>query len=232
MNDLLHESVYFGVVISLLAYYIGSKCQKKLAFPLANPLLIAMALLILFLSVTGISYETYSYGAKYITYFLTPATVCFAVPLYRQLQALKENVAAVFVGILCGCLVHAGIVIGLGLVLGLPGELVFAVLPKSVTMAIALGVSGELGGVTAVTVLGVTVAGMSGNIFGPTLLKWFKITEPEAQGLCIGCASHAMGTAKAVEMGEIQGAMSSLAIVVTGILTVVIAPWAASLFAG
>ncbi|NLL80033.1 MAG: LrgB family protein [Clostridiales bacterium] len=231
MAELLQDSIYFGVAISLFAYWIGVKCKEKWNFPLMNPLLISMVLIILFLWITKIPFETYSNGAKYITYFLTPATVCFAVPLYRQLQALKENMGAVLAGILCGSLAHGLIVMGMGIWFVLPEELICSILPKSVTTAIALGVSEEIGGIAAVTVVGVTIAGLSGNILGPVLLKWFKIEEPEAQGLALGTASHAIGTSKAVELGEIQGAMSSLAIVVTGILTVVLAPWMASVLA-
>lgn len=229
MDEMLRDSIYFGVAVSFFAYWIGMKCKEKWNFPLMNPLLISIILIIGFLTATGTSFETYSYGAKYITYFLTPATVCFAVPLYRQLQTLKENAGAVLAGIVCGALAHGFVVIGLGLLFGLPRELTSSVLPKSVTTAIALGVSEEIGGVAAVTVVGVTIAGLSGSILGPTLLKWFRIEEPEAQGLSMGAASHAIGTSKAVELGEIQGAMSSLAIVVTGILTVMIAPWFVSL---
>lgn len=229
MKELLTDSVYFGVAVSLAAYFIGVKCREKWDFPLMNPLLIAMILVIVLLLVCRIPFETYSNGAKYITYFLTPATVCFAVPLYRQLQILKKNMAAVLAGILCGCLAHAFIIVGMGWCLGIQDTLLFSILPKSVTTAIALGISEEIGGVTAVTVVGVTVAGLSGSILGPTLFRWFHIEEPEAQGLAMGTASHAVGTSRAVELGEVQGAMSSLAIVVTGILTVVIGPWAASL---
>lgn len=225
MDEMLKDSIYFGVAVSFFAYWIGMKCKEKWNFAIMNPLLISIVLIIGFLMAADISFETYSYGAKYITYFLTPATVCFAVPLYRQLQTLKENVGAVLAGIVCGCLAHGLVIVGMGLLFGLQNELICSVLPKSVTTAIALGVSEEIGGAAAVTVVGVSFAGLSGSIFGPALLKWFRIEEPEAQGLGIGAASHAIGTSKAVEMGEIQGAMSSLAIVVTGILTVVIAPW-------
>ncbi len=229
MEAMLQEGVYFGLVVSLFAYWIGLWCQKKWKHPLANPLLISIVVIILFLKLVGISFETYSIGAHYITYFLTPATVCFAVPLYKQLQVLRQNVGAIFAGILCGSLAHAFVVVGLGVVLQMPQELVCSILPKSVTTAIALGVSEEIGGVAAVTVIGVMMAGLSGSIFGPTLFRIFGIKEQAAQGLAMGCASHAVGTSKAVELGEVQGAMSSLAIVVTGILTVVIAPWVVSL---
>lgn len=225
MNELLQESVYFGVAVSLFAYWIGTQCRRKWDIPIMNPLLIAMALLIVVFLGTGISYETYSYGAKYLTYFLTPSTVCLAVPLYRQVKVLKKNLPAVFLSIGCGCLAHAVMIVGLSIVLRLEDEILLSFMPKSVTTAIALGVSEEIGGIQSLTVVGVCVAGMMGAILGPALLKWLHVTEPEAQGLALGTASHAIGTSKAVELGEVQGAMSSLAIVVTGILTVVLLPF-------
>lgn len=225
MNELLQESVYFGVAVSLFAYWVGIKCRKKWDIPVMNPLLIAMVLLIVVFLGTGISYETYSYGAKYLTYFLTPATVCLAVPLYRQVKVLKKNLPAVFLSIGCGCLAHAVTIVGLSIVLRLEDEILLSFMPKSVTTAIALGVSEEIGGIQSLTVVGVCVAGMMGAILGPALLKWLHVTQPEAQGLALGTASHAIGTSKAVELGEVQGAMSSLAIVVTGILTVILLPF-------
>lgn len=224
MNEILKESVYFGVAVSLFAYWIGIQCRKKWNLPIMNPLLIAMVLLITVFLAAGIEFETYAYGAKYITYFLTPATICLAVPLYRQVNTLKKNLPAVFISIFCGCLAHVAIVVGLSQVMRLQDDILLSLMPKSVTTAIALGVSEEIGGIQSLTVVGVCVAGMMGAIIGPTLLKWCRVTEPEAQGLALGTASHAIGTSKAVEMGELQGAMSSLAIVVTGILTVILLP--------
>ncbi|MBQ8592643.1 MAG: LrgB family protein [Lachnospiraceae bacterium] len=224
MNEILQDSLYFGVAISLFTYWIGWKIQQKWKKPILNPLLISMILVIVVLSVFHIEYETYQYGAKYITYFLTPATICLAVPLYRQIQKLKENVVAVIVSIFCGCLAHVLILVGIATIFDVSDVLTFSLLPKSVTTAIALGVTEEIGGIAAVTVVGVSIAGLMGAIVGPSILKIVRITEPVAQGLAIGSASHAVGTSKAVELGEVQAAMSSLSIVVTGILTVVIVP--------
>ena len=224
MNEILQDSLYFGVSISLFTYWIGWKIQQKWKKPILNPLLISMILVIVVLSVFHIEYETYQYGAKYITYFLTPATICLAVPLYRQIQKLKENVVAVIVSIFCGCLAHVLILVGIATIFDVSDVLTFSLLPKSVTTAIALGVTEEIGGIAAVTVVGVSIAGLMGAIVGPSILKIVRITEPVAQGLAIGSASHAVGTSKAVELGEVQAAMSSLSIVVTGILTVVIVP--------
>ena len=228
INEVLSESLFFGMILSLLAYKIGFEIQKKYKKVFLNPLLIAIVLIIVFLLITGISYETYQYGAKYLSYLLTPVTVCLAVPLYKQLQILKQNMAAIFVSIAIGCVVHAGVLIAVATLGKLDQQLLMSVMSKSITTAIALGVTEEIGGIQGITVIGVMVAGISGAVLGPSILKWFHITEPVAQGLALGSASHAVGTSKAIELGEIQAAMSSLAIVVTGILTVVIVPWIVS----
>ena len=229
INEMLSESLFFGMILSLLAYKIGFEIQKKYKKVFLNPLLIAIVLVVIFLMITGISYETYQYGAKYLSYFLTPVTVCLAVPLYKQMETLKKNMAAILISIAVGCVVHAGVLIAVTYVCKMDQQLLLSVMSKSVTTAIALGVTGEIGGIQGITVIGVMVAGISGAVLGPSLLKLFHITEPVAQGLAMGSASHAIGTSKAIELGEIQAAMSSLAIVVTGILTVVIVPWVVSL---
>ncbi len=224
LNEILANSLYFGIILSLFSYFIGFQIKKKWDYPIFNPLLLSMIIIIITLLLTGISFETYQYGAKYLTYFLTPVTVCLAVPLYKQLMVLKQNIEAVIIGILIGCIVHAGVLILILRLWGTDIKLILSLLPKSITTAIALGVSSEIGGIQAVTVIGVSIAGLSGAIIGPTILKVFHIKEPVAQGIAIGSASHAIGTSKAVELGEIQAAMSSLAIVVTGLLTVIIVP--------
>ena len=229
MNELLSESLFFGMILSLIAYKIGFEVQKKWKKVFLNPLLIAIIVVIVFLLITGISYETYKYGAKYLSYFLTPVTVCLAVPLYKQMETLKKNMAAILISIMIGCVVHAGVLIAVTAVCKMDQQLLLSVMSKSVTTAIALGVTNEIGGIQGITVIGVMIAGISGAVVGPALLKIFHITEPVAQGLAMGSSAHAVGTSKAIELGETQAAMSSLAIVVTGILTVVIVPWVVSL---
>ena len=229
LNEIVSESLFFGMVLSILAYKIGLEIQKKYKKVFLNPLLIAIIIVITFLLATGISYETYQYGAKYLSYFLTPVTVCLAVPLYKQMETLKKNQAAILISVVIGCIVHAGILIAVTLLCKMDQQLLLSVMSKSVTTAIALGVTGEIGGIQGITVIGVMIAGISGAVVGPSLLKVFHITEPVAQGLALGSASHAVGTSKAIELGEIQAAMSSLAIVVTGILTVFIVPFVVSL---
>ena len=227
MKDFLTNSVFFGAVISLVAYEIGTLLKKKFKLAIFNPLLIAvicvMAVLILF----HIDYDTYNEGGQYISYLLTPATVSLAVPLYRQIELLKNNIKAVAAGILSGVLASMVGVYILARAFHLNSQLYVTLLPKSITTAIGMGVSEELGGYVTITVAVIIVTGVLGNMFGELICKIFHITEPIAKGLAFGSAAHAIGTAKAMELGEVEGAMSSLAIAVSGILTVLLA----SLFA-
>lgn len=224
MNELLSQSVTFGMLLTLLAYWAGVKVREKTGFILCNPLLIGAVIVIVFLVVFHVDFETYNRGASYISYMMTPATVSLAVPLYRQLKVLKENAAAVFISLAAGCLAHLAVVVSLGALVRLEPEFVRSFLPKSVTSPIAISLSGEIGGLEPVTILGVMIAGLLGAILAPALFTLFHVDEPVAQGLGIGCASHALGTSKAVELGDVQAAMSSLAIVVTGVMTVLIVP--------
>lgn len=224
MNELLAGSVYFGLALSLSAFWVGSCVQRKWKHPLLNPLIIASCIIIAILVVFNIEYNTYEKGASYLSYFLTPVTVCLAVPLYRQIRVLEDNLLAVIISIVCGCISHAAVIVVLSYFFQLDYPLISSLLPKSVTTAIAVGISEQINGVASITLIGVSIAGTSGALFAPAVLKLFRIKEPVAQGLAIGTASHALGTTKAVELGEVQGAMSSLAIVVAGILTVVIVP--------
>ena len=226
MREFITQSSFFGIVLSFAVYmaYYWIKERFKIKSPFFNPLILAAATIIILLLMTNIDFETYNQSAGQVTYWLTPMTICLAIPLYRQIEKLKENLAAVLISIIAGCLGH---VVTLFLIAGLTKldtVLLNSVLSKSVTTAIALGLTEELGGIESVTIVGVTIAGLTGVSLGPSILKLLKITEPVAKGLALGTASHAVGTSKAMEMGELEGAMSSLAIVVTGILTVIIVP--------
>lgn len=224
MQEYFANSIFFGIFLTIFMYQIAAAIQKKWPLPIFNPLLISMFAIIGILVVTKIPYETYEQGAKFIGNLLTPLTVCLAVPLYRQLKVLKENIAAVLISITCGCLAHIATMLVLAKVLGVEDVLRNSVLGKSVTTAIALGVTNELGGIQGITIIGVVVAGVMGPLVGPTVLRLARVKNPVAFGLGMGSASHAIGTSKALEIGEVEGAMSSLAIVVTGILTVIIVP--------
>ena len=223
MKDLFQTSMFAGVTLSLLAYLAGLLLKKKFKLGIFNPLLISIILTIIVLVCAHIDYDTYNKGAVYLSWFLTPATVCLAIPLYEQWQLLKRNVKAVMLGITAGVLTSLTTVFVLSKLMGLTHQEYVTMLPKSITTAIGMGVSEELGGYVTITVAVIVVTGVIGNILGEFICKLFRITEPISKGLALGSSSHAIGTAKAIEMGEVEGAMSSLAIAVTGILTVVLA---------
>ena len=227
MHDFLAESVYMGVMLTLGTYCIGIWLKKVSGWTLMNPLLVSIVLSIGFLCATGTSYESYAKGADVISYLLTPATVCLAVPLYEQIEHLKRNYHAVASGITAGVLGSMTTILGMVLLLGMDHQAYVTLLPKSITTAIGMEVSGELGGNVPVTILVIVITGITGNIFAEKFLRLIKVREPIAKGIAIGSASHVIGTAKAMEMGQTEGAMSSLAIVTSGVLTVI----TASLFA-
>ena len=229
MSDFLCESVFFGVAISILTYELGVFLKKKLKWTICNPLLISIVAVILFLLAFNIPYESYNAGAKYLSYLLTPATVCLAIPLYEQVELLKKHAGAIVVGLVSGVLTSAVCVFVLALLFGLNHAEYVTLLPKSITTAIGMGISEELGGYVTITVAVIIITGVIGNILAETVCRIFKIEEPVAKGIAIGSSSHALGTVKAMEMGEIEGAMSSLSIAVAGLLTVVVAPIFASL---
>jgi predicted murein hydrolase (TIGR00659 family) len=222
MSDFFNNSVFAGVVLSLLSYMIGVFLKKKLKMAFLNPLLIAIIISILVLIVGNVDYEVYNSGAKYLSWFLTPATVCLAIPLYEQWEMLKKNYKAVLLGLFAGTVTSLTTVLILSVICGMSHEEYVTLLPKSITTAIGMSVSEELGGYVTITVAVIVVTGVLGNIFGEMICKIFKITEPISKGLAFGASSHAIGTAKAMELGEIEGAMSSLAIVVSGVLTVIL----------
>ena len=228
MTEFIENSVFFGAVISLVAYEFGLLLKKKFKFAIFNPLLIAILCVMGVLAVTGVDYEAYNEGGKYISYLLTPATVCLAVPLYQQITLLKNNLKAVAAGIISGVLASLISVLALAKLFGLSHEEYVTLLPKSITTAIGMGVSEELGGIVTITVAVIIITGVLGNMIAEVVLKAAHIQEPIAKGLALGTSAHAIGTAKAMELGQVEGAMSSLAIAVAGLLTVV----AASVFAG
>lgn len=228
MKEFVGNSVFFGVFMTLATYEIGMLLKKKTKSALCNPMLISIVAIILFLLTFRIDYTVYNEGAHYISYLLTPATVALAVPLYEQFSKLKENAAAIMAGLVAGVLTSLCSILVMAKLAGLNHELYVTMLPKSITTAIGMGVSEELGGVVTITIAVIVITGIVGNVFAEIICKLFRITEPVAKGIAIGSASHALGTAKAMEIGEVEGAMSSLSIAVAGILTVI----GANLFAG
>lgn len=223
MNGVWEESLFFGAVVSLLAYEVGLMLKHRFRLAILNPLLIAVICVIGVNAVMKVDYQTYNAGGQYLSYLLTPATVCLAVPLYEQLALLKKHLTAVICGIVAGVLASMVGVLICALVFGLEHELYVTLLPKSITTAIGMGVSEELGGIVTITVATIIVTGILGSVIADGVFALFHIEEPLARGLALGNASHAIGTAKAMEMGQVEGAMSGLAVAVAGLLTVVTA---------
>lgn len=183
-----------------------------------------MILIIIVLTVFDISYETFDKGASYLTYMLNPTTVCLAVPLYRQFHVLKANWKAIMLGIISGCVACVMTVLGMAKIFAFDTALIASLLPKSITTAIAIGLTEEIGGISAITIACIIFTGMLGACIASVVCKIVKIDNPVAQGIAIGNSSHALGTSRALEIGEVQGAMSSLAIGIAGIMTVIIVP--------
>ena len=223
MKQFIADSAYFGVAISLVGYEIGLFLRKRLKKSFLNPLLIAIVFVIGALLLLRVDYQAYYSSAKYISYLLTPANVCLAVPLYEQLELLRRNARAVAAGIVSGVLASLVSVLLLAKLFGLSHEQYVTLLPKSITTAIGMGVSAELGGIVTITVAVIIITGILGNVLAELVFKLLRIRHPVAKGLALGTASHAIGTARAMELGQAEGAMSSLAIAVAGLLTVVLA---------
>ncbi|MBR2189624.1 MAG: LrgB family protein [Eubacterium sp.] len=227
MNELIQSSVTFGVVLSIVCYFIGMWCKKRLGWSICNPLLIAIILVMVVLSCFHIDYDAYNSSAKYISYLLTPATVSLAIPLYLQIDKLKKHYAAILISILAGTVMSAVSILLFAMLFRLSHQEYVTLLPKSITTAIGMGVSEELGGYVTITTAVIIVTGILGNIIAVPVCRLLSITHPVAKGLAIGTSAHAIGTTKAMELGETEGAMSSLAIVVCGLMTVI----SASVFA-
>ena len=231
MTDLLQGflsgSAAWGVLLTLAAFALGALINKTTGKAIFNPLLLGSIFVIILLSVLNISYADYKVSAAPVNYLLLPATISLAIPLYEKWDLLKENAAAIIAGISVGTLVSLGSALALALALGLTREQYATLLPKSVTTAIGMPLAESMGGYPSITAVIIMLTGVVGNMCAPGFLKLLRITSPLARGVAIGTSSHALGTTKALEMGEIEGAMSSLSIVVAGLLTVV----GASIFA-
>ncbi len=223
MPDALLSSPFFGLTLSAAAWCFGCWVQKKTGLLLCNPLLIAVALILAGLSVFGIPYETYAIGGDFVKLMLGPVTAVLALNIYNQRTILKENFLPVLAGCLAGSLTSVGSILALCRVFHVDQALTASLLPKSVTTAIAMGIAESHGGVAGIAAAAVMVAGLTGAVFAPLFAKRFRITEPVAEGLAIGACSHALGTTRAMEIGQVQGAMSSIAICVCGIMTSILA---------
>lgn len=226
MIENLLMSPYFWVSLTVGFYLLSARLKQKWDNPIFTPLLFAIVAVIVFLLVLDIPYETYEAGGRIIAVFVTPATVALAIKLEKNYIHLKNNYQAILTGIVSGVIFHTIMIFGFGLLFQFDTQMVGTLFPKSITTAIAVGVSESMGGLVSLTVAVVVFTGIIGAVIGPAIFKLAKITDPVAQGIAMGSSSHAMGTAKAIEIGEVQGAMSGLSIVVTGIVVVALAPFA------
>ena len=223
MTELLNISI-LPVVLTLFAYQIGVLCQKKFKLPIFNPILIGMIIVILTLKVTGLSTGSYQNGVKLMSWLMTPATVCLAIPMYEQVQALKKNLKAILAGVAAGALSCLAMLLIFSLVMGFDRNLTVSILPKGITAAIGVSLTELFGGTPSITTLGISVTGIGGNMFGRQFCKWFGITDEIALGVAFGTGSHVIGTAKANEIGPLCGAVSSLSLVVAGLMTALLLP--------
>ncbi len=224
MKSAVMDSGYFGLILSIFLYLLAVSIKKKFRFSILNPLLTSTLMIIAILYIFRIPYDSYKSSADLLSYLLTPATVCLAIPMYKQIRLLKENLPAVFCAITSGTLCSVLSILIMGKLFGLQANHIATLLPKSITTAIGMGVSEKAGGIVTLTVAAIVITGILGNMIAEMVFKIFHITHPIARGLALGTSAHAVGTAKALELGEIEGAMSSLSICVAGILTVILVP--------
>ncbi len=229
--DIFTNNIFFGLFVSLIAFEVGLIIYRKTKLPLFNPLLIAIIIVIGFLKLFNIDFDTYNESGKFINMFLGPATIVLAVPLYKQFELLKKNFLPILLGITIGSLVGILSIISISVFLNLDNLITISLLSKSVTTPIGIEITNQLGGLAPVTVLAIILSGIVGAIVAPPVCKVFKITNPVAIGVGIGTSSHAVGTSKAFEMGETEGAMSSLSIGIAGVITVFLAPLCYNLLA-
>ena len=219
MKEALQSSGYFGLILSIFLFLLAVRLKAKFRVAILNPLLVSTIMVIAVLVIFQIPYEDYKASANLLSYLLTPATVCLAIPMYKQLRLLKDNLVAVLAAITAGTLCSILSILIMGKLFGLSVEHIATLLPKSITTAIGMGVSEEAGGIVTIIITGIL-----GNMIAELVFQLFHIDHPIARGLALGTSAHAVGTAKALELGEIEGAMGSISICVAGILTVVLVP--------
>ncbi|WP_161879379.1 LrgB family protein [Alkalibacterium sp. MB6] len=225
MVDILSTNPFFGLFLIFFFYLLGTMLHKRWPNPLFTPLVFSIICIILLLLLLNIPYENFNEGGRFVNMWITPATVALAIKLEKNFDYLKKYYGAILSGIALGVVFHTIILVIMSILFRFDSELVATLFPKSVTTAIALGVSESLGGIVSLTVAIVVFTGVLGTIVGPPIFALFNITDPVAQGVALGSGSHAMGTAKAIELGDVQAAMSGLSIIITGIIIVILAPF-------
>ena len=221
MIGFLSNASFFAVFACMGLYFAGMAIQRRFPHPLLNPMLLSMTVIVVFLVASGMDYRVFQEGAQPLSFLLTPATVALAIPLYQQLDKLKQNWQAIIAGISAGVVASGTSIFLMCALLGMNHAEYVSILPKSITTAIGMVLSEELGGYPSITVGMIIVAGLSGNIFGEQMLRLMRIDDPIARGIGMGSASHAFGTTRAITMGEVEGAMSGLSTAVSGLITVV-----------
>lgn len=219
MNDLLYASTYFFTALTVVAFALADVFQKKTQMVIFNPIIVSALGIIVVLKMLDIPSEVYQEGCRVLTYLLTPATICLAISFYVQISKLKKQLLPIFVGVLAGVICSAGSICFLSKFFALSDTMLFSLLPKSVTAAIGVPLSEEIGGVAALTTASITITGISGNILSPLFCKWFRLKDPVAQGVAIGTSSHVIGTVRAFEMSEMAGAVGSLSLTIAGLVT-------------
>lgn len=223
MNELLSISI-LPVVLTLLAYRAGVFLQQKTKSPICNPILVAVILVLGSLGITGMELKTYQAGSTFLSWLMTPATVCLAISMYEQFQVLRKNTPVILAGVAAGAVSCLLMVLGFSLLFGFDRELTVSLLPKSVTTAIGVPLSQLAGGLTPITTAAIILTGITASVLGPTLCRIFRLTDEIARGAAFGTAGHVIGTAKASELSKLTGAVSSLSLVVAGLLTAVVLP--------
>ena len=218
------DTEIFGVILTILFFNIGIYIQKKTNKPIFNPLLIAILGIILFLSITKIPYESYKLGGDRINFFLGPVTIVLAVPLYKQFDLFKKYLLEILIGISCGVVVSFISIKLIGHFTNADVDIINSLIPKSITTPMGISLTKTLNGVEAITVVSIILTGILGAIISPIVFKIGKINNPVAKGISLGTSAHALGTTKALEMGEVEGAMSGLSIGISGIITVILIP--------
>ena len=223
MSDLLFSTPFFGLALSVVCWCLGVRLQKKTGLLVCNPVLVSSLLVIAVLLLFRIPLEHYNAGGSIIKLMLGPATAVLALNIYQQRKVLRQHFLPVLFGCLAGSLASIVCVLLFCHLFRVDEIFTASMLPKSVTTAIALGISENGGGIPGLTAAAVIITGVEGAMLAPLFAKWFHISDPVAEGVAIGSCSHAIGTSKAMEIGSLQGAMSSIAICVCGIITSILA---------
>lgn len=223
--DILFQNEIFVIAFTFLVYFAAQKIQKKTRIIILNPILVSIIIIIAFLSLFNIDYDSFHRGSKLIEFFLKPAVVALGVPLYLQLEKIKKQAIPIIISQLVGCITGVVSVVLIAKLMGASKEIIFSLAPKSVTTPIAIEISKSIGGIPALTASVVIVVGIFGAIFGYAIMKWTKVKNPIAQAISMGTAAHAVGTSKSMEISSAFGAMSSIGLIVNGIFTAILTPY-------